>query len=200
MGTVVSKIIKANLVVFVMWLFLNTQMMMDHFLVSSLALQEGRLWTLLTSVFSHNMAFHLLLNMFVLYSFGQVMEAVLGKKRFILLYLAAGLGGSVSHCLTSSYLIHNAALPALGASGAVSGILVTFSFLFPKHLVFILGLIPLPAFLAMLLFVGSDLWGLISQTQGSGLPIGHGAHLGGAFVGAIYFYFFLKPRIRIRQH
>lgn len=171
-------------------------MMIDHFLVSSQAISEGRLWTLISSVFSHNMHIHLFMNMFVLYSFGQVMEEVMGTKRFLFLYLMAGLGGSIAHCMTSSYLIHNPALPALGASGAVSGILVAFSLLFPKHLVFILGLIPLPAFMAMILFVGSDLWGLISQTQGAGLPIGHGAHLGGALVGVIYFYFFLRPKIR----
>lgn len=173
--------------------------MMDNFLVSSSALSQGRVWTLLTSVFSHNMLFHLLINMFVLYGFGRTMENVLGSKQFLIFYLIAGVVGSIAHCLTSSLLIRNPDLQALGASGAISGVLVVFSLMYPMQLVFLLGLLPLPAILATTLFVGSDLWGLIAQTEGSGIPIGHGAHLGGAMAGAIYYFYKIKPRSGFRK-
>ncbi len=44
------------------------------------------------------------------------------------------------------------------------------------------------------LFIGLDVWGLVAQSGGGGLPIGHGAHLGGAITGIIYYLLFLKPR------
>jgi hypothetical protein len=50
----------------------------------------------------------------------------------------------------------------------------------------------MPAILGALLFVGLDLLGLYAQTEGSGLPIGHGAHLGGAATGVLFYLFFLS--------
>jgi rhomboid-like protein len=173
-------------------MFIDTPFMVNNFLISSKALIEGRIWTLVTSVFSHNMLFHLLLNMFVFYGFGRVIEEVLGHKRFLNLYLISGLSGSLGHCLASSFLLHDSHLEALGASGAISGVLVFFSLIFPMRLVFILGFLPMPAILATTLFIGSDLWGLFAQTQGSRMPIGFGAHLGGALAGVIYFFYIFK--------
>lgn len=130
--------------------------------------------------------------MFILFGFGTAMEEVLGPKRFLKFYLTAGFMGSIAHCLTSTFLMHNPNLQALGASGAISGVLVIFSLMFPNHLVFLLGFIPLPAIMATVLFVGSDLWGLVAQTRGGQMPIGHGAHLGGALTGLIYYWFFMR--------
>jgi len=68
--------------------------------------------------------------------------------------------------------------------------------LFPKERLLFFFLIPLPAMIAALIFVGLDLWGLSAQAHGGGLPIGHGAHLGGAFAGILYYFLFLRRRIR----
>lgn len=193
-NSLTGRIIILNALVFFMWMIMDTQFMIDNFLVSTDALLEGRIWTLLTSVFSHNLPFHLLINMLVFYSFGRVIEDILGPKRFLSLYLMAGIAGSLSHCLTSSLLLSNSNLPALGASGAISGILVVFSFMFPKQLIFIFGLIPIPAMLGTIIFVGLDLVGLFTQAAGSSVPIGHGAHLGGALAGFIYFRFLKLPK------
>ena len=76
---------------------------------------------------------------------------------------------------------------ALGASGALAGVILLFSLAFPKERLYILGLIPIPAIFGALAFVGLDIWGLVAQSKGGGLPIGHGAHLGGALAGGIYF-------------
>jgi membrane associated rhomboid family serine protease len=59
--------------------------------------------------------------------------------------------------------------------------------MFPREKVYLLGLFPLPAFWAIFLFVGLDLWGLLAQTEGGQLPIGHGAHLGGALAGGFFY-------------
>jgi membrane associated rhomboid family serine protease len=141
------------------------------------------------------MLFHLFVNMYVFFGFGAALENILGAKRFLSFYLIAGILGSLGHCLVSSVLLHDPALPALGASGAVAGVIVLFSFLFPKERLLLLGIIPMPAYIGAFLFVGLDIWGLVAQTQGSSLPIGYGAHLGGALFGLIYYFGFIrKPK------
>jgi hypothetical protein len=64
--------------------------------------------------------------------------------------------------------------------------------LFPRHKILLMGIVPVPALIGVLAFVGIDLWGLFAQTRGGGLPIGHGAHLGGALAGAIMWFFWLR--------
>ncbi|MEX2608599.1 MAG: rhomboid family intramembrane serine protease, partial [Gemmatimonadota bacterium] len=65
----------ANGIVFLLWMALPFQVMAGHFLVSWDHLAAGRFWVLLTAVFSHNLLFHLLINMIVLLSFGPQLEA-----------------------------------------------------------------------------------------------------------------------------
>jgi len=192
---IVFNIIKINIAIFILWMiaiFINPNFMMNNFLVSWEAVMEGRVWTLLTSVFSHNMFFHIFINMYAFFGFGVVVENMLGPKRFLSFYLWAGIMASLSHCLVSAFLIGNSSLAALGASGAVSGVILLFSLMFPQERILLLGIIPIPAFAASIFIVGLDLWGLFEQTQGSTLPIGHGAHLGGALYGAIYYLVKIK--------
>lgn len=192
---VTSTIVKINISVFILWYLIgimHPDIMINNFLVSWTALSEGRIWTLLTSVFSHNMLFHILINMLVFYNFGVVVESVLGSKRFLAFYLVAGVTGSLLHCFVSEYILHQPNISALGASGAISGIVLLFSLLFPSEKIYIFGLIPVPAIWAAVAFTGIDVWGLISQTQGSSAPIGYGAHLGGALTGLIYFGFYRR--------
>jgi membrane associated rhomboid family serine protease len=168
--------------------------MINNFLVSWDHLAEGRFWVLLTAVFSHNLLFHILLNMFVLKSFGPYIEQTLGSRKFLNFYLLCGLFSSLCHAVLSAFYLREPGIPALGASGAISGVILFFSLLFPKEKIYILGLIPVPALIGALLFIGLDVWGLIAQSNGGGLPIGHGAHLGGAFMGILYFIYFVRKR------
>lgn len=197
----VKIIIFINSIVFLLWIITSdktgeSEFMLDNFLVSWSGLIDGYFWTLLTSVFSHNMLLHFLMNMFVLNSFGPIIEKLLGYRRFLTFYFIAGIFSSLCHALVSAFLLNNPDLPALGASGAISGVVMLFSLIFPRQLILIFGLIPIPAFLGILIIVGLDVWGLISQTEGGGLPIGHGAHLGGALAGLLYFIFYVSKRIR----
>jgi membrane associated rhomboid family serine protease len=196
---VLPVIVGLNAVVFLLWLvavhgsdlwaFLAT-----NFLVSTHRLAQGLWWTLITAAFSHQQLWHLALNMVVLWSFGSVLERILGWRDFAIFYLIAAVFSSASHCFVSSVLIGNDRLAALGASGAVSGVLIAFALLFPRHKILLFGIVPIPALVGALLFVALDLWGLTAQTRGAALPIGHGAHLGGALCGALYWAFFLRGR------
>lgn len=195
----VPVIIALNVLVFLMWSIGGNdtlEMLVNNFLVSWTALYEGRVWTLITSVFSHNAFWHIFLNMFVLNSFGGLLERLLGTRSFIIFYFVAGVVSSFTHAAVSAWILHQPDLPALGASGSISGLVLIYSLLFPKDRILIFGLIPVPALWGALAFVGLDLWGLVMQAGGGGLPIGHGAHLGGALTGAIYYWFFLRKKPR----
>lgn len=192
-------IVAINVVVFLMWLvaahgsdlwaFLAT-----NFLVSTHRLAQGMWWTLVTSAFSHQELWHIAINMLVLWSFGSVLERLVGWRVFTAFYLVAAVFSSASHCFVSSVLIGNDRLAALGASGAVSAVLISFALLFPRQKILLFGIVPIPALVGALLFVALDLWGLSAQTRGAALPIGHGAHLGGALCGAVFWATYLRHR------
>jgi membrane associated rhomboid family serine protease len=186
---VVRWLLIVNIGVFLLWWFpvLGTSVMTENLLVSWSLLAEGRVWVLLTSVFSHNLLLHLLVNMVVLMSFGPPMEEIMGSRRFLRFYLLAGIVASVAHATTSRFLLDQPDLRALGASGALAGILMLFSLSFPKAKVLLFFIIPLPAIVAVLGFVAIDVWGLVAQIGGGTLPIGHGAHLGGGAFGLVYY-------------
>lgn len=170
--------------------------MQNNFLVSWTALTEGRWWVLLTSVFSHSMFLHILINMIVLKDFGDVVETLLGGRFFIIFYLLAGIFASICHAVVSAFLLGEPELPALGASGAVCGLVMLFSLIFPKRKILIFGLIPIPALIGAFMLIALDVWGLVAQAEGGGLPIGHGAHLGGAFAGIVAYFAAVRPQFR----
>jgi rhomboid-like protein len=193
----VTFLISLNLIVFIAWHITSgarVEWMSLNFLVSWEGLAAGRYWTLLTSVFSHITFWHILANMFVLNSFGPVMVSVLGARSFLKFYVVAGIVSSLCHAVVSAWILGQPELPALGASGAISGLILLFSLMFPKQRIYIFGLVPVPALAGALVFVGLDIWGLISQAEGGGLPIGHGAHLGGALAGGIYYFMVIRRR------
>jgi membrane associated rhomboid family serine protease len=102
-------------------------------------------------------------------------------------YFVAGIVASFCHAFVSLTLLGEPGVPALGASGAISGVVLLFALMFPKERILVFGLIPVPAFWGAVAFVGLDAWGLLLQTQGRGFPIGYGSHLGGALFGLVYF-------------
>ena len=159
------------------------QTMLAHFLVSPESVLSGRVWTLLTSAFSHVDPMHLLFNLIALYVFGRPVLLVLGSFRFTALYLAGGLAGSIGHVLFG--LITGDGAAALGASGAVMAIAVPYGMWFPRQTLLINFFIPVPAWLAVLFFIGTDVLGLFgtSPFSMSDNPVAHAAHLGGALVG-----------------
>jgi membrane associated rhomboid family serine protease len=193
----VSIIIGLNVLVFLAWqaapysqpLF---SFMTGNFLVSTTHILHLHVWTLITAAFSHSELWHLAINMFVLWSFGTVLEHLWGTRVFVLVYLAAAVVASVSHCAVSSFILGRDDIPALGASGAVSGLLLAYALHFPRHRILLFGIVPVPALAGVLAFVGLDLWGLVAQGRGGGLPIGHGAHLGGALAGALIYFLYLR--------
>jgi membrane associated rhomboid family serine protease len=188
---VVKVLLALNVIVFLAWFVADRydraglgEFMRHNFLVSRLLLEDGYFWTLLTAEFSHREIWHLALNMMVLMNFGPVLVWRWGQRKFLIFYLIAAAVASIGHVVVGGLIGRDSR--ALGASGAISGVLAGFAVLYPHHRIHLFGVIPLPAYVATILFVGLDVWGVVAQSSGGGLPIGHGAHLGGAAFGLAY--------------
>ena len=161
-------------------------------LISSRALYEP--WMLVTSMFLHGDLVHLLNNMLALFIFGMILENVLGSKRFLLVYFIAGLIAGIS-----AALFYNA---ALGASGAIFGILGTLVMLKPRMIVYIYFM-PLPMYLAGILWAIIDITRFFFPTG-----IASAAHLAGLFIGLGFGYYYkrkfgdkyIDDRLNIVEH
>lgn len=147
-------------------------------------------WQIVTHMFAHAsysmgggiIFYHILFNMFALWMFGRILENVWGSKRFIKFYLICGLGAAAAH-LAMQYVTGDSNL-AVGASGAVFGVLVAFAMTFPNTELYIMFIpIPVKAKWAILGLVALDLFGGFSNIAGDN--IAHFAHLGGALTGFI---------------
>lgn len=153
----------------------------------------------LTSMFLHAGWLHLLLNMWTLWIFGPAVEDRLGPLRFLLFYIACGLAAGIAHAFANP----DSVVPALGASGAIAGVIGCYARLFPAaRLVLIVPVLFIPLFLEVSAVAFAMLWlvlqivpgvlALGQQTESGG--IAWWAHIGGFVAGRI-----LAPATRRRR-
>lgn len=144
-----------------------------------------RPWQLITHMFTHGGFGHILFNMFALWSFGGWLENEWGAKKFLIFYFACGLVAAAAQMLLSNS-------PAIGASGAIMGVLAGFAWLFPNAELFLFPIpFPVKAKYAILVIAGIDIFGGVYPT---GDNIAHWAHLGGLLMGfALAIFWKKKP-------
>ena len=115
----------------------------SEFLTNSIAIKpslilEGKsLWTFLTSMFMHGGLFHVFANMFSLFFIGSFLEKIIGRKRFFWVYLIAGLVGGIFFVL-SSMIFGGLENSAVGASGALFGLLGVLAVLVPFSRIYLI--------------------------------------------------------------
>jgi membrane associated rhomboid family serine protease len=151
-------------------------------------LSPADLMPFVTMMFLHGGWLHLIFNMWTLWLFGPTVEDRLGPGRYLAFYLACGIAASVAHVAFNLTSI----VPALGASGAIAGVLGCYMRLFPLARVIILvPILFLPLFFEVPAFFFAGLWFLIQLLQGTAeflMPEGSGgvawwAHVGGFVAG-----------------
>ncbi|PNX52866.1 MAG: hypothetical protein BV458_07405 [Thermoplasmata archaeon M9B2D] len=128
--TLTYAIIIGNFFVFLISLFFRTQIISElGFRPIYLSLEYfPNTYTLFTSMFVHSDFLHILGNMFVFFFMGVAFEQRIGPKKFLLIYLITGVCGALTH----SFLNIGSAIPLVGASGAIFGILGAFAYAYPK--------------------------------------------------------------------
>lgn len=143
-----------------------------------------------TSLFLHGGVLHVAGNMWYLWIFGDNVEDRLGHRRFLVFYLFCGLAAGVAQYVMQPYV----ALPTIGASGAIAGVLGAYIISFPKAR--ILTLIPIffiPIFVELSAFFFLGLWLVFQLVAGrmslvhtaAGTDVAYWAHIGGFAIGAL---------------
>jgi membrane associated rhomboid family serine protease len=148
--------------------------------------------TLLTSMFLHGSWMHLLGNMLYLWIVGDNVEEVLGSIRYLIVYLACGLVGSLAQILVNPDSI----TPTLGASGAIAGIMGAYVIWFPHNQIRVLlfrfitvmpALVVIGGWIALQIYLGA---GALRQSGDSG-GVAYLAHVGGALTGIFVAFLFM---------
>ena len=154
------------------------------------------LLTLVTSLFLHGSPLHLAGNMLFLWIFGDNVEEVLGTVRYLLVYLACGVMGTLVQIAANP----ESMIPTLGASGAIAGVMGAYVVWFPHNQVRVLVfrfITVLPAVLVIGLWIVLQIWlgyGSIGQLGEVG-GVAYLAHIGGAATG-IFVAFLFRDRAR----
>ena len=146
---------------------------------------------LLTSGFLHVGIGHLLFNMMTLFFFGPYLEELLGPLKFAALYFGSELAANA----LSVFLHRNRQeYSAVGASGAISGVVFAFCLFEPWAKLYVFFAIPMPAIVFAVVYVAGSIYAM-RQSRSAGLTggIAHEAHLGGA-VGGVLLALVLEPR------
>ena len=170
----VLRLIVANIVVYFLERTASGFVQYLVFVPNQVLLQP---WTLVTYMFVHAGTTHILFNMLALYFFGPRVEERLGSRRFITLYFLSGIAGAMLS------MVFAPRAPIVGASGAVFGVMLAFATFWPTDQIYIMGILPLEARIAVLLMAAAALW---SGIQGSRSGVADFAHLGGFVGGWLY--------------
>src|SRR6266851_2213263 len=175
------------------------------------AVWHGQVWRLLTHAFMHASIMHILFNMLFLWWFGTDVEDLYGPVEFLWFYLTAAVVGGLAFVAAWAAGWGNARY-AVGASGAVTAVVVVCARHYPTRIIWIFGMVPMPIWLFVLFMVFKD---GVTFISGAPTTTGVSAHLGGAFFGFAYYQFHWrlsnifsgfktmqrrKPRARLRVY
>lgn len=140
-------------------------------------------WQFISYMFVHGGFQHLFFNMFALLIFGMQLERIIGSKEFLLLYFACGIFSGVCSFAVYWFTGYDRIL-LMGASGAIYALLLAYAVVFPRSIIYIWGLIPIPAPILVLAYA---IIAIVSQLSGRGGGTSHLAHLFG-FLGALIYF------------
>jgi membrane associated rhomboid family serine protease len=146
------------------------------------AVLRGQAWRLLTYAFLHGSFLHLFFNMLFLWWFGSDVEQLYGRKEFLTIYLLSAFLGGVAFEVWGMTQI--APRPCLGASGAVTTMLILCALHFPRRIIYLFMFLPMPIWLFAVFSVLKDALGLFGMgDRGTAFSV----HLAGAAFAVAYY-------------
>ena len=181
----ISSIMKYNywsslwlsLIIFIIFLFQRLQDFTNLFILDT-RIVLIKPWTIVTAIFLHSGAVHLLYNLFGLILFGLILEHIIGTRKFLMLFFVAGL---VASLVSIPFYTR-----VLGASGAIFGIIGMLAILRPKMMVWLYGM-PMPMFFALFIWAAIDIFGILFPSGTANI-----AHIGGLAIGIAAGVYFRK--------
>ena len=186
----VNSICILNIIIF---LFLNPLINISSFGVSP---TNFKFWQLITSMFIHVDLLHIGFNLYILWMFGGHIESILGTRKFCIFYFLSGMLAGMC-----AYFISFSPLPTIGASGAISAVIIAYIYFYPNRMLSF-WFIPCKAQTVGLILFCSQLILFLLQIKYPPSPgdggISYISHLGGMCAGYLYLKFgrFIIPKIR----
>jgi membrane associated rhomboid family serine protease len=206
-GRVCKWLIAINVVVFILQVMTRPDPMLrraaedwftDLFILDVAKVFDGQVWRLLTYAFLHDPTslWHIFWNMLLLYFFGRELEDLYGSREFLAFYLVAAVLGGLAFLAQQFVIAQQAVEPflrdraiyarCLGASGAVTAAMVLYACHFPRQVILLFGILPLPVWLIVGFYVLRDVFGFLGGQHGN---VAVTVHLAGAAFGFLYHYF-----------
>ncbi|HZV36943.1 MAG TPA: rhomboid family intramembrane serine protease [Verrucomicrobiae bacterium] len=187
-----------------------------YFALSVEGLRHGYIWQLLSYQFMHAVPapWHLLVNSWIIFVFGRVVEITLGKKRMLWLYFLSGTVGGLVQMAGMAFVPRLfGAGAAVGASAGAFGLVAAFAMLYPLERLYVLLFFVIPLRMRATTFlwvaVGITLYGIFEPLFAKSLPsalnldnlfgnVAHAAHLGGIVTGCLLARQWARRRVRTR--
>jgi membrane associated rhomboid family serine protease len=149
------------------------------------AVLHGQIWRLLTYAFLHDPhnLWHIFVNMLFLWWFGSDVEDIYGAPEFLAFYLLSAFLGGVAFVLTAVAGLPGGGEQALGASGAVTAVMVLCAVHYPTRIILLFFILPVPIWLLVVFQVAQDTFGFLTGNPGRTAVT---AHLAGALFAFVY--------------
>jgi len=208
MMRITKNLITINIIIFIATL-INKEYMTETFALFYPTSPFFHWWQPLTHMFMHGGFWHIFFNMYTLYIFGNVLERIIGEKKFLIFYFVCGFGAAALHmgvqylelqgameqaAMGNSVAMQTVAMvkytPTVGASGAIYGVLLGYAMLFPdSKMTLLFPPVTLSAKWMVAIFAGIE---FISGITGASVSVAHFAHLGGMLIGLLLILYWRK--------
>jgi len=179
-------LIVLNVLVFLLGFMDRRGLLHYLWLFPAYVLQEGGWWQVVTYMFVHGGWGHIFFNMLALFLFGIQLEQRMGSTDFLLYYFVCGIGAGIATVFINS-ATGQGMIPVVGASGAIFALLLAFAAFFPDARIFVFGILPIRAPIAVLAYAGIEIFSQFANIQRG---VAHLTHLSGLAFG----YLFLVAR------
>jgi membrane associated rhomboid family serine protease len=170
-------------ILFFLFSFVDSQGLLRYlYLFPDYVLQAGGWWQVVSYMFVHSGWSHIFFNMLALFLFGIQLEQRMGSTEFLLYYFICGIGAGIFTVLINS-ATGQGMIPVVGASGAIYGLLLAFAAFFPDTRIFIFGILPMRAPLAVAAYAVIEIVAQFTNLQSG---VAHLTHLAGLVFGYLY--------------
>lgn len=176
-----AMIIVANCIVFFVAYLLYPALTYYFAMIPSAILYGHYYWQFVTYMFTHSGFWHLFSNMLGLFIFGTAVERAVGTREFLLFYFLTGILSGIASFFFYLFTGTNAIL--LGASGALYAVMLLFSVIYPRAVIYLFGVFPVRAPILVLIYFFVELY---SQMNSYGGGIAHMTHLFGLVFALLY--------------